>query len=119
MRAITTSSNAGIGHSELAKLGVARNPGGPASPFDPAEPRSAKRVHRGGSFLCTDEYCSRYMVGTHGKGKISTASKRLLLPHCAAAQYPRLWYEVAQQRSTLVQHNRVVCAERRHRRFRK
>ena len=30
--------------------------------------RAAKKAHRGGSFLCTDQYCSRYMVGTRGKG---------------------------------------------------
>ena len=31
-----------------------RNPKGPDSSFDPAEPREPKRVHRGGSFLCTE-----------------------------------------------------------------
>jgi sulfatase modifying factor 1 len=65
-------------YSELAKAGgVARNPKGPASPLDPAEPLAKKRVQRGGSFLCTDQYCSRYMVGTRGKGEISTASNHL------------------------------------------
>ena len=39
--------------------GVARNPQGPDSPYDPAEPTEKKRVHRGGSFLCTDQYCTR------------------------------------------------------------
>ena len=43
--------------------GVARNPQGPETPFDPAEPTEKKRVHRGGSYLCTDQYCTRYMVG--------------------------------------------------------
>jgi sulfatase modifying factor 1 len=57
--------------------GVARNPRGPAASFDPAEPNTPKRVHRGGSFLCSDEYCSRYMVGTRGKGDINTASNHL------------------------------------------
>src|SRR6184192_3765694 len=44
--------------------GVAMNPRGPDSPFDPSEPNEKKRVHRGGSFLCNDQYCSRYIVGT-------------------------------------------------------
>jgi len=57
--------------------GVARNPQGPATPFDPAEPQEKKRVHRGGSFLCTDQYCSRYMVGTRGKGETSTGTNHL------------------------------------------
>ena len=57
--------------------GVARNPQGPDSPYDPSEPTERKRVHRGGSFLCTDQYCSRYMVGTRGKGESSTGTNHL------------------------------------------
>jgi formylglycine-generating enzyme required for sulfatase activity len=57
--------------------GVARNPGGPGSSFDPDEPGTVKRVHRGGSFLCTDQYCSRYMVGTRGKGEVNTGTNHL------------------------------------------
>jgi formylglycine-generating enzyme len=57
--------------------GVTRNPKGPASPYDPAEPREPKRVMRGGSYLCTDQYCSRYMVGTRGKGEVSTGTNHL------------------------------------------
>lgn len=57
--------------------GVARNPAGPASSFDSAEPGTHKRVHRGGSFLCTEQYCSRYMVGTRGKGEPSTGTNHL------------------------------------------
>jgi formylglycine-generating enzyme len=56
---------------------VSRNPQGPPSSFDPAEPQQAKRVHRGGSYLCTDEYCTRYMIGTRGKGEVSTGSNHL------------------------------------------
>jgi len=60
-----------------AKGGVARNPRGPASSFDPAEPGIKKHVHRGGSFLCTDQYCTRYMVGTRGKGEVTTATNHV------------------------------------------
>lgn len=60
-----------------ASGGVARNPRGPAAAFDPSEPGQKKRVHRGGSFLCTDQYCSRYMVGTRGKGEESTGTNHL------------------------------------------
>jgi formylglycine-generating enzyme required for sulfatase activity len=56
---------------------VARNPRGPDSSFDPAEPHVWKRVHRGGSFLCTDQYCTRYMVGTRGKGESSTGTNHV------------------------------------------
>jgi len=65
-------------YGELAATGrVARNPQGPASSYDPDEPGVQKRVQRGGSFLCTDQYCSRYMVGTRGKGEVSTGTNHL------------------------------------------
>jgi formylglycine-generating enzyme len=65
-------------YTQLAAAGaVARNPQGPADSFDPDEPAVKKRVHRGGSFLCTDQYCSRYMVGTRGKGDVSTGTNHL------------------------------------------
>ena len=36
-----------------------------------------KRVHRGGSFLCTDQYCARYMAGGRGKGELDTGTNHL------------------------------------------
>ena len=35
------------------------NPEGPRS-FDPSRPFEPLRVHRGGSFLCSEDYCTRY-----------------------------------------------------------
>jgi formylglycine-generating enzyme required for sulfatase activity len=65
-------------YAQLARLGgVAHNPKGPDASYDPSEPSEKKRVHRGGSFLCTEQYCSRYMVGTRGKGEISTGTNHL------------------------------------------
>ena len=48
------------------------DPKGPSSSWDPTEPGTMKRSQRGGSFLCTDQYCTRYMIGTRGKGEINT-----------------------------------------------
>jgi formylglycine-generating enzyme required for sulfatase activity len=56
---------------------VSRNPRGPDSPYDPSHSGELEKVQRGGSFLCTDQYCSRYMVGTRGKGEISTGANHL------------------------------------------
>jgi formylglycine-generating enzyme len=56
---------------------VIRNPQGPSTSYDPAEPNEKKRVQRGGSFLCTSQYCTRYMTGTRGKGEVSTASNHV------------------------------------------
>jgi formylglycine-generating enzyme required for sulfatase activity len=65
-------------YRELAAIGVVtRNPQGPGSPLDPSEPGQPKKVQRGGSFLCTEQYCSRYIVGTRGKGEISTGTNHL------------------------------------------
>jgi sulfatase modifying factor 1 len=65
-------------YKQLAEAGgVARNPQGPETSYDPAEPSEPKKVHRGGSYLCTDQYCSRYIVGTRGKGEVSTGTNHL------------------------------------------
>ena len=60
-----------------ASAGITRNPQGPDSSYDPSEPTEQKRVLRGGSFLCTDQYCSRYVVGSRGKGEVSSGSNHL------------------------------------------
>ncbi len=46
-----------------------RNPRGPQASYDPQEPGVAKRSQRGGSFLCSDEYCKRYVPGSRGRGE--------------------------------------------------
>lgn len=53
------------------------NPKGPADSYDPAEPRLVKRVQRGGSFLCSDDYCNRYRAGSRGKGEVNSTSNNL------------------------------------------
>jgi len=65
-------------YQQLARQGkVARNPRGPSSSYDPAEPDQRKKVQRGGSFLCSDQYCERYVVGTRGKGEVSTGTNHV------------------------------------------
>ena len=64
-------------YNTLANNKVSDNPAGPASPYDPEEPGVNKKVQRGGSFLCTDQYCTRYMVGTRGKGDSRSASNHI------------------------------------------
>ncbi len=56
---------------------VTAAPGGPADSLDPQEPGAAKRVLRGGSFLCTDQYCARYLVGSRGKAEVSSGTSNL------------------------------------------
>src|SRR5262249_40022024 len=54
-----------------------RNPVGPPSSYDPDEPGARTRVQRGGSFLCTDQYCTAYLPGARGKGSVDTGSSHL------------------------------------------
>jgi formylglycine-generating enzyme len=51
-----------------------KNPLGPETSFDPLEPGTPKRVQRGGSFMCSDLYCTRYVPGARGKGEPSSAA---------------------------------------------
>jgi len=61
----------------IKKASITANPQGPSSSLDPTDPGAVKRVHRGGSFLCTDQYCSRYLVGSRGKGEVRTGSNHV------------------------------------------
>jgi formylglycine-generating enzyme required for sulfatase activity len=61
----------------IAQGPVAVNPRGPENSFDPSEPGVKKRVHKGGSFLCTDQYCARYIAGGRGKGEPDTGTNHL------------------------------------------
>ncbi len=54
-----------------ATAGVASNPPEPAESFDPSEPGTKKRVHRGGSYLCPEQYFTR------GKGEEDTGTNHL------------------------------------------
>ncbi|NYF79835.1 formylglycine-generating enzyme family protein [Granulicella arctica] len=60
-----------------ASVRVAINPRGPEDSNDPDEPGIRKRVQRGGSFVCTEQYCTRYIVGTRGKGEVDSASNHI------------------------------------------
>jgi formylglycine-generating enzyme required for sulfatase activity len=43
-----------------ASSAAIQNPTGPAKSYDPDEPYQPKRVTRGGSFLCSANYCTNY-----------------------------------------------------------
>ncbi len=65
-------------YAELSQKGtVAVNPQGPSDSFDPQERGVAKRVQKGGSYLCTDQYCERYIAGSRGKGDPETGTNHL------------------------------------------
>ncbi|TYR33856.1 formylglycine-generating enzyme family protein [Sphingobacterium phlebotomi] len=53
------------------------NPKGPVDSHDPQEPGLIKRVQRGGSFLCNDQYCERYKAGSRGKGEINSPTNNV------------------------------------------
>lgn len=51
-----------------------RNPPGPDKSFDPQEPGIIKRVQRGGSFMCSEQYCVGYRVSARMKGEQDTGA---------------------------------------------
>ncbi len=51
-----------------------RNPVGPDSSLDPQEPGIIKRVQRGGSFMCSEQYCVGYRVSARMKGEEDTGA---------------------------------------------
>jgi sulfatase modifying factor 1 len=53
------------------------NPVGPGSSHDPREPNLPKRVQRGGSFLCSDLYCTRYLPGARGNGAVDSGASHV------------------------------------------
>jgi formylglycine-generating enzyme required for sulfatase activity len=65
-------------YKTLSKAGrVAVDPKGPPFSYDPKEPGIAKRAVRGGSFLCTDQFCSRYEVGGRGQTEPSSSANHI------------------------------------------
>ncbi len=53
------------------------SPQGPKNSYNPDEPGMEKHVQRGGSFLCSDDYCIRYKAGSRGKGETTSAGNNL------------------------------------------
>ncbi|HLS27512.1 MAG TPA: SUMF1/EgtB/PvdO family nonheme iron enzyme, partial [Opitutales bacterium] len=56
---------------------MVENPVGPAAGFDPMEPGVPKRVMRGGSYLCSETYCARYLVGSRGKSEPRSSTNHI------------------------------------------
>lgn len=63
--------------SDYYRTSPTDNPTGPADSFDPDEPGAVKRVQRGGSFICSEQYCIRFKAGSRGKGEIESGSNNL------------------------------------------
>lgn len=61
-------------HPEYYSVSSKRNPTGPEFSFDPQEPDIIKRVQRGGSFMCSDQYCVGYRVTARMKGEQDTGA---------------------------------------------
>jgi sulfatase modifying factor 1 len=64
-------------YQQVAAGGVSVNPRGPGNSWDIAEPGVKKRSVRGGSFLCTDQFCSRYEVGGRGQTEPSSSANHI------------------------------------------
>lgn len=56
---------------------VSVNPQGPTDSYDPSEPGIEKRVKRGGSFLCCENYCASYRPSARMKCSPDTSQNHL------------------------------------------
>lgn len=75
-------------YAERVRSGrMIKNPAGPSSSLDPTELDVPKRVQRGGSFLCSPDYCVRYLVGARGRGAEDSSASNLGF-RCASAHAP-------------------------------
>lgn len=64
------------------------NPKGPGKSYNAEEPNLIERVQRGGSFICSEQYCERFKAGSRGKGEINSASNNLGF-RCVSDTSPR------------------------------
>jgi sulfatase modifying factor 1 len=64
-------------HDNYYSISPQINPQGPNSSYDHLEPSMPKRVQRGGSFLCADNYCRRYLPGGRGKGEPESSANHI------------------------------------------
>lgn len=62
---------------ETLAASTAVNPTGPDTSYDPYEPGVQKKVQRSGSYMCSDQYCIRYIVGSRGKGEVLSSSSNV------------------------------------------
>lgn len=53
------------------------DPKGPKQSYDPRDPYDKKRVQRGGSFLCNEEYCASYRISARMPGAPDTGMPHL------------------------------------------
>jgi formylglycine-generating enzyme len=60
-------------YAHRARQAVTSTPQGPDSSYDPQEPTVPKRVHRGGSYLCHESYCSGYRPSARMKASPDTS----------------------------------------------
>lgn len=60
-------------YTQCKNKGLVVDPQGPSESHDPDEPFAQKKVVRGGSFLCNDQYCSGFRVGARMKTSWDTS----------------------------------------------
>ncbi|MFI5140446.1 MAG: formylglycine-generating enzyme family protein, partial [Sphingobacteriales bacterium] len=64
-------------YESINRPGGIKNPKGPANSYDPEEPYAKKRVVRGGSFLCSESYCTGYRVSRRMKSTEDSGMEHL------------------------------------------
>jgi formylglycine-generating enzyme required for sulfatase activity len=64
-------------YAQLDKMTICKNPTGPESSYDPTDPYNPKRVIKGGSYLCSIQYCSNYRPSARMATAIDSGQEHL------------------------------------------
>ena len=62
---------------KVAGVQECRNPKGPHACYDPNDPYGTKRVIKGGSFLCSEQYCSNYRPNARMATSVDSGQEHL------------------------------------------
>ena len=60
-------------YATLVKNSIVENPRGPSKPVAGKQ----MKVQKGGSFMCTDDFCARFRPGARGRGDVDTGSSHV------------------------------------------
>ena len=83
-------------YRELSANGMAINPQGPETSYDPLQPYMPQKSQRGGSFLCNEEYCASYRASARMKSSVDTGQDHVGF---RAVMTQEMW-EVLQKKNT-------------------
>ena len=83
-------------YRELSANGLAINPQGPETSYDPLQPYMPQKSQRGGSFLCNEDYCASYRASARMKSSVDTGQDHVGF---RAVMSQKAWLELQNKKS--------------------